>query len=380
MKVRTLKLQDTKFGNQWFDTVEDHWDYEDFQKSAEWRTGWISMDCALYNPDDDRVYLGITSFAADIFKAYDRKTGAFVDLGYGRVADPFDAKFHRSLVKAPDGCLYAAQALLHDVDRYWEAPGASIVRYDPRTNAIAKLGIPVPHTYIQAIALDAARERIYCLCFAPEKLAVFDLRTKTSRDLGLIGTYGGMVQGENIALDDAGCVWCNWSLTRAWQSEAGADALRLCKFEPREDRMVFSKKGLPRPDGHYGTVKAEAFFNFGDGFMYASGANGSLYRIDPETFESRLLFTPAPERRSRLSSLATGEDGAAYGVTGRDGHCEFMRVDYRKGVFEKLGPMRDTEGNTLWQNHDIVSAGGGVFYVCENDNPCRSSYLWEVTL
>jgi hypothetical protein len=127
-------------------------------------------------------------------------------------------------------------------------------------------------------------------------------------------------------------------------------------------------------------VKAEAFFNLGDGFLYASGPNGSFYRIDPGTFDARLLFIPTPERRSRLSSLANGEDGAAYGVTGRDGQCEFMRIDYRKGTFEKLGAMRDDAGNALWQNHDIVSAGGGVFYVCENDNPYRSGYLWEVTL
>jgi hypothetical protein len=380
MQVRALKLQDVRYGNQWFDEVEDHWDYEDFPNHPEWRDGWVSMDCALYNPDDDRVYLGITSFAADIFKAYDRRSEQFVDLGYARIADPFDAKFHRSLVKGKDGCLYAAQALLHDVDRHWQAPGASIVRYDPRSGAIAKLGIPVPHTYIQAIALDDGRQRLYCLCFPPEKLALFDLGTGVSRDLGLIGTYGGMVQGENIVLDDAGCVWCNWSLTRAWQSAAGADALRLCKFDPRQDCIVFSKRGLPRLDGSHGTVKAEAFFNLGDGFIYASGANGSLYRVDPESFQAHLLFTPTPERRSRLSSLAKGEDGAAYGVTGRDGQCEFMRVDYRRGTFEKLGPLRDEAGNALWQNHDIVAAGEGVFYVCENDNPYRSSYLWEVTL
>lgn len=380
MKISALKLQDVSYGKQWFEAVENRWDYDDFQAAPDWRTGWISMDCALYNPDDDRVYLGITSFAADIFKAWDRKAEKFVDLGYGRVADPFDAKFHRSLVKAPDGCIYAAQALLHDVDRHLEAPGASIVRYDPRTGEIGKLGIPVPHTYIQSLIIDPARERLYGLCFPPEKLVMFDLRTGETRDLGLIGTYGPMVQGENIVLDDSGCVWCNWSLTRAWQPEAGPDALRLCKYDPRRERVIFSKKGLPRPDGKYGHVKAESFHNLGDGFIYAGGANGSFYRIDPETFAAELLFTPTPERRSRLSSLARGEDGAAYGVTGRDGNCEFMRIDYRKGTFEKLGAVRDGAGNALWQNHDIVSAGGGVFYVCENDNPYRSGYLWEVTL
>ena len=133
MKVRALKLEDVSYGNQWFDEVEDHWDYEEFIDRPEWRKGWVSMDCALYNPGDDRVYLGVTSFAAEIFKAYDRGTGHFVDLGYSRIADPFDAKFHRSLVKGTDGCLYAAIALLHDVDHHWDAPGSPIVKYDPRS-------------------------------------------------------------------------------------------------------------------------------------------------------------------------------------------------------------------------------------------------------
>ena len=62
MQVRSLKLQDIHYGNQWRDQVEHHWEYDDFIAHEDWRCGWISFDCALYNPDDDRVYLGITCF------------------------------------------------------------------------------------------------------------------------------------------------------------------------------------------------------------------------------------------------------------------------------------------------------------------------------
>ena len=381
MHVRSLKLRDVQYGNQWFDEVEDHWDYEEFKADLAWRKGWISMDCALYNEEDNRVYLGITSFDADIFRAFDRDTGQFVDLGYSRIADPFDAKFHRSLVKGCDGCLYAAIALLHDVDHYFDAPGSPIVKYDPKSGVLTKLGVPLPHVYIQSLVLDSRTDVLYGLCFPPEKLISFNHRTGESRDLGLIGTgIGGMTQGENIVLDDEGCVWCNWSLTRAWQNSPGVDAMRLCKYDPKQDKIVFFKTGLPMPDGSYGWAKAEAYFNFHDGFIYASGANGSLYRIDPQTGEATFLFTPTPDRRSRLSSMVKAEDGVAYGVTGRDGQCELMRVNYTVGTFEKLGEVRDDEGNALYQCHDIVRAGDGVLYVCENDNPYRSSYLWEIAL
>jgi len=268
MRIKSLKLWDNRFDNQWSDEVEDRWDYDDFKANPDWRKGWISVDCALYNADDDRVYLGITSFDADIFKAYDRKSGEFVDIGYESIVDPFDAKFHRSLEKGKDGCIYAAIALLHDVDKFFDAPGGAIIKYDPKSGNMTKLGVPLPHVYIQSIAMDNSRDIVYCLCFAPEKLASFNLRTGQVKDYGLIGSgYGGMAQGENIILDDDGCVWSSWSLTRAWQSLPGVDAVRLCKIDPQQDKVVFYQQGLPMADGGHGFAKPEAFFNFHDGYI-----------------------------------------------------------------------------------------------------------------
>jgi hypothetical protein len=382
MKIRSLRLEDVQFGNRWFDEVEHRWHYDDFLANQDWRQGWISFDCALYRPEDDRVYLGITCFDANgIFKAFDRKTDRFVDLGYHHVADPFDAKFHRSLVAGPGGCLYAAPALLHCVDKYRQAPGAAIVKYRPGDGKVEKLGIPVPHVYVQSLVIDAQGAMLYLLCFAPEYLAAYDLETGQGRVLGLLGSgYGGMAQGENIVLDDEGCVWSGWSLTRAWQDEPGPDATRLLKYDPRQDRIVFFQTGLPHPDGKYGYAKAEGLFNLGDGFIYASGANGSLYRVNPADGEAQFLFTPTPDRRSRLSSLVKTEEGVAYGVTGRDGNCELLRVNYSEGKFEKLGPIVDGRGVPMYQCHHIVATPDGVLYACENDNPYRSGYLWEITL
>jgi hypothetical protein len=76
--------------------------------------------------------------------------------------------------------------------------------------------------------------------------------------------------------------------------------------------------------------------------------------------------------------MVRAEDGIAYAVTGRDYRCELMRVDYRAGTFEKLGPIREEGGEALYQCHHLVMAGDGTLYVCENDNPFRSSYLWEI--
>ena len=174
LKVKSLKLKDTKFDN-WSSETEDRWNYEDFLKDPAWRKDWISMDCVCYVPDVDTVYAGITSFDADIFWGWDRKKEKWVSTGYDRVVDPFDAKFHRSLIYH-DGYLLGACALLHDVNDYMNAPGAPVIKYNPKTGDIARVATPVPHVYIQSTCLDAERGIMYGQTFTPEKLIAFDIK------------------------------------------------------------------------------------------------------------------------------------------------------------------------------------------------------------
>lgn len=380
MKIRSLKFKNRYFGNEWFDRVENRWNYADFLANPRWRKDWISFDGVVYHAGTDRIYCGITSFAADIFKAYDRRTNRFVDLGFRQVANPYDAKFHRSMQLTRSGrTLYTATALLHDVDRYWEAPGGGIFQYDTATGRIAKLGIPLPHVYIQSIALDEKRGRIYSVHFPPERLSVFDLASRKGRDLGPIAGIE-MAQGENIVLDDQGGVWCGWSVTRAWQSNPGPDRHRLCKFDPRKDRIQYFDQGLPRRDGAYGWTKVEGLFNLGTGDLHASGDNGSLYRINTKTGRATCLGTPIRNRRSRLSSLVLHTDGYAYGVTGRNGRCRLLRFDPGRDTYEVGDPVVDDDGISMWQCHDLTVTPNGTLYAAENDHPHRSSYLWEIHL
>ncbi len=381
-----LKLRDVRFGTQWADQIEDRWDYADVLRNDAWRTGWISFDCLCHEPDSDTVYAGITSFDADIFRGWNRRERRWVDPGYARVRDPYDAKFHRSLLRDPrDGRLYAAPALLHDVDRFWEAPGAAIVRFDPATGDLAKLATPMPHVYIQSLVLDPARDTLYGQTFTPEYLVSYHLRTGAARTLGPTSSGMTMAQGETLGLDDRGGVWGVWTVTRAWQSASGADTHRFFHYDPDTGRIAYLDKGLPRPDGAYGYAKPESFFNFGTGSLFVSGAGGALYRLDPNTGDAEFLFQAVGDegrgRRSRLAAMARAPDGHAYGVVGRDGACELLRFDPATGDHALLGPLRDaTTGEPAWQVHDVCITPDGVLYAGENDNPHRSGYLWEVRL
>ena len=378
MKIKSLKLRDRRFDN-WHTEVLDHWDYQDMRADSDWRTDWISFDCLCHYPGNDTVYAGITSFNADIFWGYSRADQKFVPTGYQRIAHELDAKFHRSLVHL-DGVLYGAIALLHDVDRFWDGPGGAIVRYDPRTNDIEKICIPIPHVYIQSLVLDEQRGIIYGQTFTPERLFRYDLDSGKARDLGPIGSGMAMAQGENLVLDDKGCLWGGWGLTRAWQSEPGADSFRLFRYDPHADRIEFLSTGLPRPDSSYGYAKVDALFNFGTGCLYASGANGSLYRIDPDSGKAQFLFTPIPDRPSRLSAMTLGHDGMAYGVVGKEGKTQLLRFDPAAESYELLGEIVDETQEHCWQVHDIVAPADRIIYAGENDVPHRSGYLWEISL
>lgn len=379
MKATALKIKSRHFSN-WHSEVENRWDYDDLVADPLWRQDWISFDSCLSVPEENKVYCGLTSIEGDIFWAFDRASRAFASCGYKRLNSPFDAKFHRSLLqRKKDGCLYAATALLHDIDRFWQAPGGAIVRYDPASGKIEKIAEPLPHIYIQGICLDEKLDVIYGIAAVPERMFSYDLNSGTSRDLGPISSGMEFVQGQNIELDDEGCAWSAWSVTRAWQNSPGPDSKRLCKYDPKQGRTIYFKTGLSKPGSPREYVRLDGLFNFGTGDLFATGGNGSLYRIEILTGKSTYLGTPIADRSSRLSSMKLGPDGYAYGVTGMEGKCEVIRFDPKTAKYKLLGTVADGE-DKCWQIHDIAVTPDGTIYACENDNPTRSSFLWEIIL
>jgi hypothetical protein len=382
MQIRSHKLVTRRYSkNFWDQQISDRWNYQDFLDHSDWGRDWISFDGVVSHAGTNRVYCGLTRFDGDVFYAWDRATEKFESLGFESVMDRYDAKFHRSMeLSADGGSLYLATALLHDVDRFFEAPGGGIYRHEIASGKTEKLGIPLPHNYIQSSVLDEKRGALYNMHFAPEWLSVFDLKTGTGRELGPISGGMQMAQGENLVMDDNGCVWCGWNASKAWQSSLGSDIARLCKYDPEAGKIIYYPHGLPRADGSHGFARVEGLFNLGTGMLFASGDNGSLYRIDPESAAVKYLGTPISDRRSRLTSLVMHADGWAYGITGRDSQCQLLRFDPATEKFELGDRIVDADGEAMFQCHDITLTTDGVLFAGENDHPARSSYLWEITL
>jgi hypothetical protein len=380
IQVRAHRLNSARFEG-FSDKVEHRWNYRDFFKepNRKWMQSWISVDCVLADDERNQVWCGITNFAGDIFHVFDRTTNEFESLNFPAVGDSYDAKFHRALEFDDDGTIWAATALLHDVDRYLDAPGGAIVHFHPSTRTLEIAARPIPHVYIQAITLDRERGLLYGQTFTPEHVFVFDLQSHSFKDLGVIGSGFAMGQSEAIAVDRNGTVWGTWSVTRAWLNTPGNDQFRLWNYHPDEGRIKFLEHGLPTLAGRNGYAHADGVHAGPDGAIYMGTAEGLLCRIDPDDHRVTAIGKPGPHRR--LAAMANGPDGMLYGSAGRDGAANLFRYDTARNTLEDLGLIFDaTLQERAFQIHDMTIAADGTIFAGENDVPYRSGYLWEISL
>ncbi|MFC5653299.1 hypothetical protein ACFPYJ_30135 [Paenibacillus solisilvae] len=377
LKSKAHKIVDHQFNN-WENEVEGKWVYDDFLRNEHYRHGWISLTSLLSDEHNKRIYVGLGSFDTNLLYAFDRESGTFRDLNYRAAADPFDAKFHCSLEMDSSGDLYGALAQFHDVDKQFVAKGGRLVKYTPSTSTYEFLGTPVEGAYIQSIALDRNRRRIYGFTLSPEYLFEHDLTTGKSHIVMTVGNSFELCQSHNPVIDDNGYVWGTYGITRAFCYETGIDSIRLFKYNPDDGVVDFLDHGLPRIGSKdKGTV--DRAINIGDGYLYFGGVAGSFSRLDPRTGETKSYGKPCPNKR--LAGLCLGKDGNIYGVGGDNYYVTVFRFEPQSERLETLGRIFD---ETIQEGpvriHTAVMTDDGTLFCGENDNNYRSSYLWEVQI
>lgn len=379
--IRAHKLVDARFKRDEIPLVRDGiWDYAQLtgEGRSEWFHNWISFDCLLADDQRNLIYCGLTRLNNDVFWAFDRATSTFKSLGFARIADRFDAKFHRSLVRDDSGTIWAATALLHEIDCYDKAPGGALVRLRPETGELSLIARPLPQLYIQSLALDRQRGLLYGQTYTPEMFFVYELASGDCRIRAPLGSSIAMGQSEQVAIDRNGAVWGCCALGRPWAYTQGPAAFRLWRYHPQGDQWQVFRFGLPALDAPSHTVKADGACTGPDGAVYMGTAEGALYRIDPDSYEVPLVGKPAPGRR--LAGMAVGPDQRLYGSCGRDGAANLFCYDPASGKLTNLGPIYDPEcGEQAWQVHDMTITADGTIYAGENDVPHRSGYLWEIS-
>lgn len=378
--VRALKIKDRKFDN-WKRDVEGRWKIEDLRADEGYCNHWISFDSLAWDARRNKLYIGLCSINNDIFWSFDPATDAFTSLQFRRISGKFDAKFHRSLEIDDDGRIYAATALLHDVDQQHEAPGGKLLRYDPVSDLYKVLTLPVPPHYIQSITLDRQRRIIYGFGYPAEVLFRYDLETHTCRHLAYVGNGVLLCQPHAAALDRQGRLWGTWGESRAFEFMLGPVPVRIFCYDPDKDRFTWYQHGFPKVDAG-DPARIDHMLLASDGYLYAGTTAGGFSRLDPATGEVQDLGKPFPN--PRLAGLVEGPGGLIYGAGSEgydqngEGVTRLFAFDPRTSALDDLGPIHDPAlGVGAVNIHMLVSDGQGTLYAGENDNILRSCYLWE---
>lgn len=387
----------------WEEKIVGRWHYRDLVADAQWRHGWISFDTVTWNPDDRQLYCGLNSIDGDLLYRFDPASGQFMGLNTQRWADAFDSKIHRTLLYNPaDRCFYFGTSLLHDVDQQQEARGGKLVRYDPAADRYDILGIPAEMLYIQSIAADFARGKIYGFTYPAEGLFEFDLETRRSEMLAWTGNALFFSQPHNPVVDADGWLWGTYAETRAWDEKLSSVPTRLFKYHPEGRRFVWFDFGLSRRADHeqllpdppappgvtsaLGETRHKDDFGFCDSmaydgrrYIYAGTVAGALCRID--THSDRVEKLAHVMATGRFPAMAVAADGTVYGAGGMKGHTQIVRYRPTDGRIDGFFNLRDpalSEGPA--RIHELAVDNEHRLYLAENDNHWRSSYLWTTQL
>jgi len=378
VNVKAYPIVELEYGD--FSSQFSGWTFSDFRKNPDALHNWLGITTVMYCTTDGMVHCGLERFDNDILYLFDPDAKAFKSLGFNRSAEKYDVKIHRSLCQHSDGYVYGATALLHDIDESTHAKGGKLFRYRPGLYEIEILGIPVPHAYIQSIAIDSERQMLYGFTFAPEKMFSYDLNSGSVCDLGQIGSSLFIGQSHQPCIDDAGGVWGTWgSYYSQGKLPTEGHRINLLKYDPEQDELIYFQHGLEGP-GVSCQDMIDDVVNGGDGYLYIGGKSGSLYRLNPKTASVGSLGHPFYHQR-RISALTQGNDGTLYGAAGdRDCVRLFSLVPGTSEVTE-LGVVYDSDRcQPAEKIHSLTITPEGVLYGGEIDNLHRTSWLWEIVL
>ncbi|NQT85580.1 hypothetical protein HQ560_02380 [bacterium] len=313
------------------------------------------------------------------------------------VDDPRDSgratqcKIHYSFAPSmADGILYMASHLSGPpIDRpayspwqSWNDPercfrGSALIAFDTATDTVLWWDTLTPREGCRCLLHDEERRLLYALSYPRDHLFVYDLATRTRRDLGRIGS----VNAQALFLDGRHRVWTT------------CDDGRLVRYDPATDRMTRSPYVLPH-DPRVQTGWHSVFYDVAASphrpCVYAVTwiASPRLMRIWPEEgewgrVEDLGLATqehdpslPMSTGTDHCGGLVFGGDGMLYYVAARwRGTVDGMmaRGDYgREGVVWRMDPetlereevavLVRPDGDAHYVSRGAVDRNGDLFF------------------
>lgn len=242
--------------------------------------------------------------------------------------------------------------LWKDIKQHFsEYEGGHIYRYEPDagdgkryTNSdtahLEDLGIPVAGNSIYAMCLNRDKTKIYGISYPDAHFFIFDLETRTTRDLGEILTlkvYGGP---ERHWRSVPRAIYCDENTDHIYTS---GDNGFLLRYRPEADSLELTWMRLP---GEYWEgLKSwdypilEQILSVPDGRVFASTHDGYLVQVDLE--HERIYTLGKPRVMRRMRAMGVGHDHRLYMITGEfERSCKLHSFDLLgKEGFRELGPF-----------------------------------------
>lgn len=286
------------------------------------------------------------------------------------------SKFHTCMAVGGDGRFYAATHTtapsiarpLWDIEQAYDEreiayPGSHYLIYDPRTERVEDLGIPVPRDSVYGGVYDDERGVHYLLTFLRGRLYAFTPATGGVRDLGRVTSWGQCIlfkdrHGRIFGVEGSGHLW---------------------RYTPETDTVEGLSAVMPRPAARAGYHTALSEGCWGPDMKFYSTAlyEGRLWRYDPDDgpdgrFEDlgmgwgeaadaryqNLLWCPLFDRDGRLYYGFATYGGA---TDCRYFDLRIIHYDPQSGRRENLGIVHH-QGSSLLFGAGATGADGRLYW------------------
>mgnify|MGYP000965710802 FL=1 len=224
----------------------------------------------------------------------------------------------------------------HDPKRCFR--GSALVAYDVKTDLVLWWDTLFPKEGCRCLLHDEDAGLLYALSYPRDHLFVYDLKKRTARDLGRIGSINAQV----LFLD----AW-----HRVWTSD---DYGHLVRYDPRLDRMDVSPYVLPHlagPQTGWHSVLYDAAADPANGCIYAVPWSGfpRLFRIWPldGPFGRVEDLGPVTQEYDRTQPVNTYIDHAGGLVVTPDGFLYYVASRWPKPM--GANPYEDPMEGLVWR-------------------------------
>jgi len=237
-----------------------------------------------------------------------------------------------------DQPMYSPWRSWHDPERCFR--GSALVAFDTKADKVLWWDTLIPKEGCRCLLHDEDRGLLYALSYPRDHFIIYDVKKRTSRDVGRIGS----VNAQALFMDKKHRVWTT------------SDYGRLIRYDPDKDRLETSPYVLPH-NSEYQTGWHSVFYDvvaWPDGdCVYANTwiADPRLMRIWPDVGEWGAVedLGPTTQKRDPTIPINTFLDHCGGLTFAADGQLYYVASRWRDPVYHPMPDARKEQEGVVWR-------------------------------